>query len=122
MPRLEVGGNARAAEAHRVVSDDQLVRAGGGDVPRLQRHPVVGGKADVLEFEAVLGRRVQDGRAPQVAEPISEALQSLIDLHFRGIDFVLNVGHRPFLFLCLFHPCDARLATCRCQRATHLFP
>src|SRR5580693_1863361 len=57
---------------------------------------------------------VQDGRAPQVAEPISEALQSLIDLHLRGIDFVLNVGHRPFLFLCLFHPCDARLATCRC--------
>jgi hypothetical protein len=80
MPGLEVGGNARAAEAHRVIGDDQLARAGGGDVPRIERHAVEGGEADVLELDFLLGRRVQDGRAPQEPEPVSEALQGPVGL------------------------------------------
>lgn len=75
-----------------MVGDDQLARACGGDVPGVERHTIEGGKADVLGSKAVLGRRVQDGRAPQVAKAISEALERLVDLSLRRVGFALDVS------------------------------
>src|SRR5580692_3879076 len=97
-------------DSSRVKIDETLQRFADG-FSYLRRSPILHTPAeDGLEFEDVSFPAL-DG-VPLEAWYIAAT----------GSSKLVIANHRPFLFLCLFHPCNARLATCRCQRATHLFP